>query len=36
MGNYVDIYRAVYKAICRDDYIAINYYIADCRTFLVY
>ena len=38
-GDRVDVYRAVRRAVGRDDYMAINYMgvcIANCRTFLVY
>jgi hypothetical protein len=38
-GNRVDVYRAVRRAVRRDDCTAINRmggYTADCRTFLVY
>jgi hypothetical protein len=38
-GNRVDVYRAVRRAVYRDDCMAINHiggYTADCRTFLVY
>ncbi len=39
MGNYIDIYRVVYRAFYRDNYRAVNYIgvrMTNYRAFLVY
>ena len=38
-GDHIDIYTAVCKAVCKDNYTAIDCidsYTADCKTFPVY